>query len=225
LSRSPLPASGRGAWGTAAAPQVQKLCLKVSLTAEAGAGSVPPRHSLAHIQHEQEQVRATRRASEARIVPARPAPYHLSPAAPTLARSSGSPASGQLSMASFLQRSAPQVIPGRRGLGKSRPPPSSAASLGSPGASAWSMTSVLASSEEGRSSFRDIQLAEESVQRELGLPTAGSTSPRQAVWMPLPGDYKPVGKSLRLIEEEELAMREAERRLGGSARAADRRDA
>jgi hypothetical protein len=205
-----------GAWGATPPPPKQKLSLKASLQAAADNDNrTSSRNSLHHIQREQEQNRAAQlgEVEQVRSWSERTVSQHHSPTS----SSAPTDAAGQSSVGSFLLRSSPQVIPGRRSGKKGRSSLSSVLSFGSPNTSAWSTASGMASSEEGRSSFREIQLAEEHEQRELGLPAAGSMSPGHAVWMPLPGDHRPVGRSLRAIEEEELARRGAERRSGGRA--------
>lgn len=195
-----------GAWGAESPKPKPKLSLKDSL---ASGGSWPgssSRQSLLNIQQEQEKCRESREYNNSRVGPLRTgAPSHLSAncAIPTPKLNTG-----QVSMASFIAHSAPH-LPSQQG-GAFRQP-SAAISIGSPGTSAWSGLSMASSEESRPSSFREIQMEEEIDQRTKGYPSAGAGSPGCSVWMPLPGDYRPVGKPLKDIEREELTKRNSGR--------------
>lgn len=202
--------SSTRAWGAPPPPPKQKLTLKPSQDS-----SPRMKQSLIDIQMQQERSKASSTGA-AQTPPARHVPHHLSssPFSPP-----DTPGSGQIAIAALIQRSAPQKIPGSRD-GKSRKgaggPSAASATTGatpnawSPATSAWSAAS--GGSDEGRSSFREIQLAEaeESLHRGSSAPFAASASSPRQVWMPLLGDYVARGKSLKRIEEEELARREGD---------------
>lgn len=195
-----------GAWGTEAPKPKPKLSLKDSLASGGSSPGSSSRQSLLNIQQEQEKRRESCELSNSLSVPLRAAaPSHLS-ASYAIPTPKLNPR--QVSMASFIPHSAPH-LPSQQG--GAFPQPSAAINIGSPGTSAWSGLSMASSEESRPSSFREIQMKEESDQRIKGYPSAGAGSPGCSVWMPLPGDFRPVGKPLKDIEREELTKRNAGR--------------